>query len=164
LNDAELSNTIASLLTSSVLVASVNGQNFLPSPSRRNGGYLLESSSTSFKQLDRFSFSTLFLSGELGGIDAANPIVLSSIQTDIIQSDAKVLAAGVNSLYGWRNELIDACIVRVLKDALVNKNGHFANHSLMKNVALPIDALSYRVRKGLEERCAVSDEDIMRRR
>ena len=158
LSDEDLGETLKSLTTFDAPILSITAITQEESKNRAVNDKSL------FHLKDQFSLSLSFLLGHLGGLSVENPIVLSSIQTDKVQSEAHILAAGVSSLYGWRNELIDACIVRVLKDAFINKNGLFSNNSYMKNSALPIDALSYRVRKSLEDRCAVSDEDIMRRR
>ena len=159
LGDEDLGETLKSLITVDIPILSTTS---IATEESRNRATVDRTSL--FHPKDQFFLSSSFLLGHLGGLSIENPIVLSSIQTDKVQSEAHILAAGVSSLYGWRNELIDACIVRVLKDVFINKNGLFSNNSYMKNSALPIDALSYRVRKSLEDRCAVSDEDIMRRR
>lgn len=112
---------------------------------------------------DTFQLSNAFLGGDLGGLSANNPIILSSIEVDKHNSDDYLFDAGVNSLYGWRNELIDASVVRVLKDAAAQKSGEFANHCRQRFAALSIDSLCYRVRLALNGRSNVSSEDIMRR-
>ena len=154
LNDEYMSETLTSLTTADAPILAYSSEN-----KNLTGGKL-----SFFSAEDYFSLSPSFLAGVIGGLSMDSPIVLSSIQTDKVQSEAHLVAAGVSSLHGWRNELIDACVVRILKDAFIHKNGIFSNNSYMKNSALPIDTLSYRVRKSLEDRCAVSDEDIMRRR
>jgi hypothetical protein len=114
---------------------------------------------------NEFFLSDCFKNGNLeSSFNYDQPIILSSIQIDKTHSEAHLIAAGVNSLHGWRNELIDAGIVRILKDSSINKNGEFPNCFRVRFSSLSIDTLSYRVRSLLEERCKVSNEDVMRRR
>jgi hypothetical protein len=97
--------------------------------------------------------------GNLGGFDAVNPIVLSSqtaLSNNISNNDLHVLHA-------WRNDLIDACIVRILKEAARTHSGNFMNSSGTNNTAVPLDVLLKLVKDSLEDRCSVNSEDVMRR-
>lgn len=108
--------------------------------------------------------SPAFFDGSLQSSSLDHPLVLSSLGTeDPSSSESILMTAGINSLYGWRNELIDACVVRVLKEAYIHKSGEFRDSINYEYTALPIDMLSYRVRKELEKQCTVSTDDVLRR-
>lgn len=128
-------------------------------PSKRKQSHFVEDITTE----DVYQLSNTFLRGDLGGLDENNPLVLSSIELDKHNSDEQLFDAGINSLYGWRNELIDASVVRVLKDAAAQKTGEFVNHNRQRFAALSIDSLCFRVRSALKDHTGVSAEDIMRR-
>jgi hypothetical protein len=112
---------------------------------------------------DSFQLSARFLDGKLGGADENSPIILSSIELDKHTSGSNIFDSELHSLHGWRNELVDACIVRVLKLAAAHKSGEFSNALRQRYTALPIDTLTYQVRSALKERCTVTAEDVIRR-
>ncbi|RYH32039.1 hypothetical protein EON65_01405 [archaeon] len=111
-----------------------------------------------------FKLSTQLKSAALGGRDENDPIVVPCSDTDNNNnSDGNYMNAGVLMLYGWRNEQIDACIVRLLKKAYVEKSGEFPSRSRNANTALSLDTLCDQVKISLLARCDVSFDDIMRR-
>ena len=106
----------------------------------------------------------MLLSGGLGGTEEDDPIVVSSTLADSDSGhDKHMHASGVRSMYNWRNELIDACIVRLLKYALRSRTGEFRNSAGKDFAAVPFDMLSDFVRSELSEQYLVTDEDIIRR-
>jgi hypothetical protein len=84
-----------------------------------------------FSPSNQFRLSSRWISGK----DESNPILLPSTGLDN-NSDAQIIGAGVQTLYDWRNEQIDAFIVRLLKKAFVEKTGEFPGRHRLMNVAL----------------------------
>ncbi len=106
-----------------------------------------------------YRLSDDYVYGNLGGLDSVNPIILSSqsaLSNTINNND-------VNVLHAWRNDLIDACIVRILKEAARTHSGNFMNSAGTNNTAVPLDVLLKLVKDSLENRCSVNSEDVMRR-
>jgi len=105
-----------------------------------------------------YRLSQNFLNGCLGGDDMDDPIKIPLIQMpDLLSTDS------LSSVYGWRNELIDASIVRLLKDVAKQKTGEFHNKEGVSNCAIPQDVLLLLVREDLAKRMHVDSKDIMRR-
>jgi hypothetical protein len=121
------------------------------------------SDSSSNSNSEVYRLSAAFLSGALGGADEDHPIVLSSLELDVHHNDTQLFDSDLHSLHGWRNELIDACIVRTLKDVAAHKTGEFPNYFRQRSTALPIDTLTFKVRTALKDQCTVSAEDVIRR-
>jgi hypothetical protein len=69
---------------------------------------------------DKFSVNIELFKGSLGGLKISAPIVVTN---DVLHNnsdlmhDCTVGGEGLRSIHSWRNELIDACVVRRLKIA-----------------------------------------------
>lgn len=118
-----------------------------------------------------------------------DPILAVSAHTEMAYNDAQMTAIGINSMHSWRNELIDACIVRCastlylqilatfvtltifchlpfdryLKSIARSTSGDFSSSSGASGTAVSLDLLSNAVKSSLEERCNVSVDDVVRR-
>eukprot|EP00981_Chlorochromonas_danica_P000629 scaffold143_cov173-Ochromonas_danica.AAC.5 len=112
-----------------------------------------------FSPYHRFRLSSAFKSCALSGREESSPIIPPMTDVDASSSDA----ANLQILQGWRNEQIDACIVRSLKRAFIEKSGEFPNRHRVGNTALSLDTLCDKARHNLEPRCNVSFDDILRR-
>ena len=113
---------------------------------------ILEKSESSYRLSQRF------LSGCLGGEDIDDPIKIPLIQMpDLLSTDS------LSSVHGWRNELIDASIVRLLKDIAKQKTGEFHNKDGVPHSAIPQDVLILLVKEDLVKRMHVDSKDVMRR-
>ncbi len=92
--------------------------------------------------------------------------------------DNYLQAAALRNLHDWRNELIDCCIVRLLKQVMRSRTGEYSsgpNNRNLSSTALPLDILSDLVRKTCDFEhennhgdrrggvIMVTDEDILRR-
>lgn len=107
----------------------------------------------------RFRLSQKFLSGGLGGADMDDPIKIPLMQLP----DLLISTDSLSSLHGWRNELIDASIVRLLKETAKKKVGEFPNKDGIPHCAIPQDILISIVKEDLARRMHLDSKDIMRR-
>jgi hypothetical protein len=104
------------------MMGSRNSRN--PSPTGINenspNNSQMNKQSKNFHLDDNFSVNVELLKGNLGGLKISSPIVVTS---DILHSNSDLMhdcgvgGEGLRSMHSWRNELIDACVVRRLKIA-----------------------------------------------
>jgi hypothetical protein len=111
---------------------------------------------------DLYSLSPIFLSGSLGGYKDDDPINLSSYHERNC-SDGQLASEGLNILNGWRNEIIDAAMVKYLKELSISKKGDITNSKGIYGAAVSIDRFCEDIRRILADRFILSDEDFMRR-
>lgn len=118
-----------------------------------------------FQESDEIQLSAIFRSGILGGNEENFPIIVSSSHS----TDVQVINSDFAVLQGWRNEQIDACVVRVLKDALVQKSGDLSSPPSSKYpsadlICLSVDTLSYKVRNVLLSFYSnITQEEVVKR-
>eukprot|EP01034_Spumella_vulgaris_P021920 gene21920-27998_t len=178
LDAAELCTLIATLVTDELPIMDVLVEDALVDNSTPIASALFQQAS--------YRLSDRFLSGMLRASDPSRPLMLSSVinsndvMNDSDQDTHSLLGghSGAHSHDGWRNELVDACIVRTLKEVAVRNSGEFhqkpaaktsKNDKSSKSVltakysALSLDTLCDRVRRSLEDRCNVVAEDVVRR-
>jgi Cullin family len=128
---------------------------------------------------DVFVLNPELLKGSLGGLSEHAPIVLAVEGLSVRSSSDSLLAAtgGSRSARSWRNELIDACIVRTLKIACrTTINGNSSSSSSCPppatvtgesshSKAVPADLLYSQTKEILSDRngLVATAEDIIRR-
>jgi hypothetical protein len=130
---------------------------------------------------DTFAINDDLLKGSLGGLSEAAPIFVVTEGLSIGSNSEFILdsSAGIGrmrSVHSWRNELIDACIVRHLKIAARTANNTLAPLSpptpvsvvpseCLQSKNLPLDILFDQVRGSLSDQSslAATAEDVMRR-
>ena len=128
---------------------------------------------------DVFVLNPELLKGSLGGLSEHAPIVLAVEGLSVHSSSDSLLAAtgGSRSARSWRNELIDACIVRTLKIACrtsINSSSSSSNSSPppatvagenSHSKAVPADLLYSQTKEILSDRngLVATAEDIIRR-
>ena len=130
---------------------------------------------------DVFVLNPELLKGSLGGLSEHAPIVLAVEGLSVHSSSDSLLAAtgGSRSARSWRNELIDACIVRTLKIACrTSINGSSSSSSSSSSPppatatgeschskAVPADLLYSQTKEILSDRngLVATAEDIIRR-
>jgi hypothetical protein len=127
---------------------------------------------------DVFVLNPELLKGSLGGLSEHAPIVLAVEGLSVHSSSDSLLAAtgGSRSARSWRNELIDACIVRTLKIACrTSINGSSSSSSSpppaaatgesRHSKAVPADLLYSQTKEVLSDRngLVATAEDIIRR-
>eukprot|EP01041_Mallomonas_annulata_P000757 gene757-1443_t len=111
---------------------------------------------------DIISLSEQFLNGDLGGLSESDPIYTSSVYFSTSR-DSQSFHTNATSVFLWRNELVDASIVRILKKSHIHRNGLFMNSAGTMHTALSLDVLIQEVKTNLRDRCDVCEEDVMRR-
>lgn len=112
----------------------------------------------------QYRLSTAFRSKALGGYTIFNPILAANSSAEgSLHSEYQLMNVGVQALQNWKNQVIDAAIVRVLKYAIHHKCGEFTCRGKLYNTALSADTLSFRVRNILADKIETSFEDILRR-
>ena len=127
---------------------------------------------------DVFVLNPELLKGSLGGLSEHAPIVLAVEGLSVHSSSDSLLAAagGSRSARSWRNELIDACIVRTLKIACrtsINRSSSSssspppapATGESSQSKAVPADLLYSQTKEILSDRngLVATAEDIIRR-
>lgn len=96
-----------------------------------------------------YHFTEAFLNGRMSATSASSPLILPSLDTSSSASGASGGSSKHQSferLQEWKNELIDAALVRILKSVMRNKSGAFSNGPNIPTasnlVALPLDMLA----------------------
>jgi Cullin family len=118
---------------------------------------------------DIFTLNGELLRGALGGLSETSPIAVAAEGLSVSSSSDSLLAAAgcTRSMRSWRNELIDACIVRTLKIAsrTASDPSGFPGGELGQAKVLPVDMLFNQAREILSERNGpvATVEDVMRR-
>ena len=99
--------------------ASYNGNTPSPHQYLRKNSQTSSIPSTGVTYDDSFSVNENLMKGILGGLSESFPLVTAPEGLSVSSSSDSLLAAagGTRYLRSWRNELIDACIVRILKVA-----------------------------------------------
>ena len=129
---------------------------------------------------DTFVLNPELLKGSLGGLSENAPIILAVESLSVRSSSDSLLAAtgDSRSTRSWRNELIDACIVRTLKIASRTSSSSSSSSSSMNSSlpppaggegghskVVPVDLLFIQTKEILSGRngLVASAEDIIRR-
>ena len=128
---------------------------------------------------DTFVLNPELLKGSLGGLSENAPIVLAVESLSVSSSSDSLLAAtgDSRSARSWRNELIDACIVRTLKIASRTSSTSSSSSSMSSSLppqaggegghskVVPVDLLFIQTKEILSGRngLVASAEDIIRR-
>lgn len=118
---------------------------------------------------DIFTTNGELLRGALGGLSETSPIAVAAEGLSVSSSSDSLLAAAgcTRSMRSWRNELIDACIVRTLKIAsrTASDPSGYPGGELGQAKVLPVDMLFNQAREILSERNGpvATVEDVMRR-
>jgi Cullin family len=118
---------------------------------------------------DIFTLNGELLRGALGGLSETAPIAVAAEGLSVSSSSDSLLAAAgcTRSMRSWRNELIDACIVRTLKIASRTSSdpSGYPGGELGQAKVLPVDMLFNQAREILSERNGpvATVEDVMRR-
>ena len=139
-SDEELQAILRSLVDSDNPILDINSNSDNSIHIEGWSGYI------SLKPTDSFKLSVAFRSKLLGGFQETHPIMCSSIDFEYqinASTEYPLHSMGVNHLQNWRNELIDAAIVRVLKYAATHKSGEFAMKNKTSNVAISMDTLAF---------------------
>ena len=118
---------------------------------------------------DIFTINGELLRGALGGLSETSPIAVAAEGLSVSSSSDSLLAAAgcTRSMRSWRNELIDACIVRTLKIAsrTASDPSGYPGGEVGQAKVLPVDMLFNQAREILSERNGpvATVEDVMRR-